>query len=519
MVNKNISHHRRNGIFYTPSSLAEYLAKPLLDSPNNKIFDPAYGNGALLTAAVNILRQRYQENDPGAQLFGCDREPGEINSNYLKDDNLSQCDFFQYPTTHKFNTILMNPPYVRHHLIEGKDREYYNRRASTELKIKGTSDLWAFFLLKATEHLEKTGDMGAILPWSFLQADYASRVREWLIDKFQEIKVMAVGAEYFPGAKERILLLWLKGFGQKTTSLKIAFARKIQNQPEYMEISPKTWKAQRVVVSENHDMEGMIERYISQYNFIRFSSIANVRIGVVTGADKFFIVPREKARALNFSTKRMLPIISTAKEFFGLELNGRKPEKRLLLFSKEQTHNELSYIREGERLGLHLRAHSRLRSPWFAVKVGELPDAFFPYRMASIPYLMLNSRYQCTNSVHRVYFNNLTENEKRWAQVSLLALPGQLALESYSKTYGRGVLKIEPSALKNAIVFIDDDSSVNAIYPALSSLITSGQKNKAMETATEFLNKKLGISDIYTKNASNALAELRKRRFLSKSQI
>lgn len=513
MVTKNICETKKNGVFYTPGILAEFLVNPLIQSPNQSIFDPAYGNGALLAAAKKKLKNQFALNNPGRNLFGCDMNPGDTSKTPLINTNLIKTDFFDFPVNNQYDTIMMNPPYVRHYLIQTATREKYSKFLEPIYKIKSRSDLWTYFLIKAVMHLKKAGSIGAILPWSFLQADYAQKTRSWLLDKFEEIEILALNSEYFDGTEERILLVWLKKYSKKTKSIKISFAGDLKDNSTFMELDKEIWLSSPVSVSDRYDIEILIQKYIETYNFLRFKEIANVRIGVVTGADRFFILPESEVKKKCFPEKQLIPILSSAKEFSGLQLNGKYPSKRLIVFSKRNHEYEAKYIKEGEMLGFHQRSHSHLRKPWYNVSVGNTPDAFFPYRMAKIPYLMLNNNTtQCTNSIHRIYFKNLTEIEKKWIQVSLLAVNGQLSIESYSKTYGRGVLKVEPRALKNSIIYLSSDPDINSIYKKLSKLISSGKKLKAMMTATEFINKKLKIEETHSNAAISALAELQRRR-------
>ena len=175
--------------------------------------------------------------------------------------------------------------------------------------------------------------------------------------------------------------------------------------------------------------------------------------------------------------------------------------------------NFKSYIRKGEEKQYHLRAHSLRRKPWYSVNVGETPDAFFPYRMSKLPYLIRNNRRtQCTNSIHRIYFKNLSESEIKWIQISLMSVVGQLSLESFSKTYGRGMLKIEPKSLKKSLVYKDDSSEINSIYFLISEQLSWGNKFQAMKMATEFIDNKLSISEGLSKSAEQALLELQNHR-------
>lgn len=109
---------RKDGIFYTPPELADYLVKPFSGTGNISILDPAYGDGALLLSAERILHN--QQNPVTIEVFGCDTKPVNGLLKHLPEANLQKLDFFDYPTTKKHSLILTNPPYVRHHYQDNK---------------------------------------------------------------------------------------------------------------------------------------------------------------------------------------------------------------------------------------------------------------------------------------------------------------------------------------------------------------------------------------------------------------
>ena len=507
----NLSDARRHGIYYTPSHLANFLVTPLINRKTISVFDPAYGEGSLLLAAENIANGDSATRQ--LALFGCDRAPVNGLLQHLPSSNLMEIDFFDYFSEDKFDVVVMNPPFVRHHLIDREKRKKYQRIIAGICPIKWTSDLWAYFLVKSCLHLKKGGNIGAILPWSFLQADYAQQIRKWLSDNFEEIQILALNAEYFNDAQERIVLLWLKNYGSAVESIKISFSQHLSADLKYCEIAKEQWNAQSIIFSSNYDILSILSMYVEDFNFKQFEEFANVKIGVVTGADDFFILGEEDAKKYFFSKKHLVPIFTSSKEFLGLFLNGNKPIKNLIALPSQGYKIFKDYIIKGVKSRYHLRAHSVLRDPWYSVDQGEVPDAFFPYRVSRIPYLVLNDQgAQCTNSIHRIYFKeNLSKCEKKWLQISLLSVPGQLSLETYSKIYG-SVLKIEPRSLKNSIAYKSKAQSVNSIYNKVSKLLVSGRKDDAMQTATDFINKELKIPQELSLKAYSALTELQNRR-------
>ena len=175
----------------------------------------------------------------------------------------------------------MNPPFVRHHLIDDEKRKKYQKIVAGTCQLKWTSDLWAYFLVKSSLHLKKGGSIGAILPWSFLQAEYAQDIRMWLSDNFEEIQILALNAEYFNDAQERIVLLWLKNYGSAVKSIKISFSQHLSDDLTYCELTKEQWNAQSIIFSSNYDISSILSMYVEDFNFKQFEKFPNVKIGVV----------------------------------------------------------------------------------------------------------------------------------------------------------------------------------------------------------------------------------------------
>ncbi len=513
MVDKLVSIDKSNGVYYTPSELADVLVAPLLNGHNCTIFDPAYGEGSLLLAAerlLTIVSNSYKSED---QLFGCDLHPVNGLLEHIQQANLVELDYFDYPTSNIFDIILMNPPFVRHHLIEMKKKNEYREKVAHLLELKGTCDLWAYFLVKSLDHMKKGGSIGAILPWSFLQADYAQPVRVWLSKHFKEIKIHALGAKYFKKAKERIVLVWLMNYGTHCSSIKITSSKKTNIRLRYTSYSQAEWKSDRVVLKEGISSSEILSRYAKEYLYSRFENYAKIKIGVVTGADNYFIISQSDFEAELEAWDYLVPLYNTSKDIRGLWSNEQSPSRSVLTMTEANKEIFKEYIKRGEQIGYQFRAHSKRRRPWYAVDIGRTPDAFFPYRTSIIPYLVMNDqRVQCTNSIHRVYFDGLSDTEIKWIQVSILSVASQLSLESGSKTYGRSILKVEPKSLKNCLVYKSNSKKINAVYQAVNQLLLKSDKVGAMDLSTNFIDETLGVPKDLSNAARSCLIGIQSRR-------
>jgi len=497
--------NRENGVYYTPSKLADYLASPLIEGKTTTLFDPAYGEGALLLAAERAFKN--QKNIKGSiHLFGCDKKPVNGLLKHLPKANLKNIDFFNYPMNASFDVILMNPPYVRHQLQDHEAVLNYRDKVPELKKLNFAADLWAYFMIKSIYHLKEGGCVGAILPWALLQADYARPVREWLSKKFKTIRVLALNEKYFDKAEERVILLWLRDYGKKCDNFEIASAKYIDEKIEYKKLPLKNWTSDRVCYVDSETARKIIAFYRRTFGFSTLDNFANVRIGVVTGADKFFIKQIGEARELGFRSNNLTPIITSTKQFPDLLTNGLANLKRLILIKKRHSANAEAYIKTGVKKKFNSRAHSRLRNPWYEVKIGKLPDGFFPYRISKCPCLLLNEwNIQCTNSVHRIYFKKLTIVQMKWVSVSLLSNIGLLSLEANSKTYGRGMLKIEPGSLNKALALKQNDLSVNEVYDNIVEKLKNNNRQEAVIIATNFIDSHFKIPPQLSASCSMAL--------------
>jgi hypothetical protein len=443
---------RRNGIYYTPSDLADYLIKPLINNFGLTVFDPAYGEGSLLLSAERISSEKFLQRK-SIKLFGCDKLPKDGLLTHLANENFVKKDFF-YFSGGKFDVIISNPPFVRHHLQSNTKRQIYNAKVQSICRLGFATDLWGYFLIKSTSHLKTGGNMGFILPWSFLQADYSIPIREFLLENFNRIKLVALDSEYFSNAEERIILLWLFDYGKENKSIEMAYSKNIDQKMKYKKIDKYIWLSRRLSISNNFSIQKIIEELASKYNYKRFDQIAQTKIGVVTGADDYFILNEDQVVERKLDKRKLQPIFSSLKKVNGFETNGTISKQYLLKINQKNFRNYIGFIRNYKENSVHLRAHSLRRIPWYTVKTGKIPDAFFPYRISRCPYLIWNKKkYQSTNSVHRIYLKvKLSTREMKCLQLSFLTYPTQLSIESNSKIYGSGVLKIEPSSLDSAIM-------------------------------------------------------------------
>ncbi|GMV55628.1 MAG: hypothetical protein AMXMBFR6_14330 [Betaproteobacteria bacterium] len=107
-------------------------------------------------------------------------------------------DFFAYPETERFTTIIGNPPYVRYRDILPQTRARLRSRL-----FDRRSNLYLFFIEKCVRHLEPGGELIFITPRDFIKLTAARKLNAWLaamgtITDFIETGDSAIFGPYVP---------------------------------------------------------------------------------------------------------------------------------------------------------------------------------------------------------------------------------------------------------------------------------------------------------------------------------
>lgn len=505
---KTISHKKNNGVYYTPPELANFVAKIGIRNADAKILDPCYGDGALLLAARERLLV-LGSTVPAKQLYGYDIIPvsKKARKNRLQglvyEQNLKERDFFSpisQGAERRFDVILMNPPFVRHHLIPKLRQKYIRSIDDNYLELPMTSDLWVYFLLHSLKFIKENGSLVAILPWSFLYADFAKPVRDLLLEKFRRLRVVVIGQRMFKNAEERILVLQGSGFGSHSSSIGIYYSFNVPKRRIcWIPVDVHIWRASPWLSLVNVNIQRILSDVGASLGFDSLSRFAKIRIGTVTGANNFFILEREIAKRMKLPRRILKPIITHTRDLRKLTIDTSDDIKHVIMLIPEDFELPPSlkkHIKRGESEGLNKRYHTQKRVKWYSIPKQKPPDGFLHYMTKEVPFLVLNSNgLLSTNTVHQVEFlDGVDENTKKWIQFSMLTSISQVSVELIGRTYGGGILKIEPTAAGKIMVYAGNGHRFpKGLQEKVNAYLLKGKRLDAMKLADEWMITNLAV--------------------------
>lgn len=373
-------------------------------------------------------------------------------------------------------------------------------------ELPKVSGYWAYFLFHSLAFLKIGGRLAMLLPYAFISSRYSIPLRRKISEQFQRVALSVLNHRWFPDAEELVVVILADGFGK-------ILGKSMQN---IMDSNRERRLASRIGGFHINNLRKTTQeewRYIYEVlpdsitSFlgslvvnelgVRLQDYFKIDIGVVTGANKFFILSPSKVKELSIPKKHLIPIVTTSRNLPGLcflhkDFTLDNTENYVVITSENE--DNLSgaietYIKLGSRKGVDKRYKCRNRKPWHLIRYPYVPDAFLHYMSSSLPHIVINfSSSTCTNSILRLTCKKpLTDSEKEKLALASVTSIAQLSFEAQGRRYGGGVLKVEPSRALDVILPKIVDEDVHSIYKRVDRLLRKGEKESAMILSDKFV--------------------------------
>lgn len=253
------------GQVFTPESVVRCMLH--LRQNTGRVLEPSCGDGAFLKRLHHAV--------------GIELDPRQC------PPDAKQMDFFAYPESEKFDTVIGNPPYVRYRDISPATRRLLRQDGFDE-----RSNLYLFFIEKCVRHLLPGGELIFITPRDFLKATSARRLNRWLHERGTITHAIDLGdARVFPDALPNCLI-WRYELGN--LSHNTSWARIGQGDDLARSLAHPVWQLRHFAECAGHLLFSRHEYAIS------LQAVASVKVGAVSGADAIYA--SEEAGTLDFVT-------------------------------------------------------------------------------------------------------------------------------------------------------------------------------------------------------------------------
>lgn len=314
------SYIKNNGIHYTPTDLSKYMANILVsqflkNSTHNKeikVLDPACGDGELLVALAQILK----EHNIDFKMYGVDTNNEEL---LIAKERLKQVevdliyeniDYVEnYEKFNDFDLIIANPPYVR-----TQNMDILKRKNIKKFAVNGRFDLYQLFFNVITYSLKYDGYLCIITSNKFMFNKAGDKTRKFLCENYNINLILDLGdTKMFEASVLPAIFL-----GQKKLFINqsIVEAAKVyetkQECNSTMSIFQAIEKKENKVVKKdklnyevsfgtiniknlnepwaiNTQKNNSFINKIENKKYCALSDWANVKVGIKTTADKVFI--------------------------------------------------------------------------------------------------------------------------------------------------------------------------------------------------------------------------------------
>ncbi|MCX9157409.1 class I SAM-dependent methyltransferase [Niveibacterium sp. 24ML] len=245
------------GQVFTPEPVVRAMLA--LRQKRGRTLEPSCGNGAFL---------RHLPGAVGIELDPRHAPPGALIG-----------DFFALPAHEKFDTIIGNPPYVRHQDIAASTRALL----PSTLGFDRRSNLFLFFIAKCLDHLTPGGELIFITPRDFLKATSAGPLNRLLHARGTLTHVIELGdKKSFDDALPNCLIWrFVEGdFSRRTALIDAAHHRTLGDALSAAERGE--WEVRDFV-----EHAGQLA-FVRSAHDLALTDVFAVKVGAVSGADAVF---------------------------------------------------------------------------------------------------------------------------------------------------------------------------------------------------------------------------------------
>lgn len=534
----NESAQKLRGGYYTPHDLAVFLAQWILEVNPKHVLEPSCGDGVFLRAlreagAKSNLLVKGIELD-AREATKARRTARDVG---LKNVEVTTADFLGWALDNStfdipmFDAVLGNPPFIRYQYLPAP----FQQRAEQifddlQLPFTKHTNAWVPFILASMKLLKPGGRLAMVVPSEIVHVLHAQSLRSYLGKECKRIVVVDPEALWFSDTLQGAVLLMTQKRSEPSERMDGLGIYQVKNKeflseaPSRVFASPRTINGKTVagkwtralLDQETLNLVNELEEHQEVY---RFSDVADVDVGIVTGANKFFLVTNDTVRK-NGLEKWAYPMFGRSEHCPGIIYDTNQHtvnaavglSTNFLWFPDEKplrNQKVREYIEAGEAQDLHKRYKCRIREPWFAVPSVYSTEVGMLKRSNNLPRLILNEiRAYTTDTAYRIHTKNKLAPERLVSFFfnSITALSAELE----GRHYGGGVLELVPSEIEKLMLPLPKKGNID--IKKLDKLIRTEPIQDALAVNSSVVLGNLGLSKTKQDVLMGGWSSLRNRR-------
>lgn len=448
---------RETGATFTPDAIVEAMVDAFADCEPQRIIDPGSGSGRFLLAAAKRF--------PKAELIGVEVDAlpamlARANLAVLGLANRARIMLSDYrdadlPRVDGKTLFIGNPPYVRHHRLDARWKQWLTDEASKRgLNASQLAGLHVHFFMATVTKAAK-GDYGAFITAAeWLDVNYGSLVRELFLDGLggKRIVVIEPTALPFPDAATTAAITYFD-VGAKPKNIKLKRVRSLDELKEtngnYVVHRERLEALQRWSHFTRPARKGPV-------GYLELGELCRVHRGQVTGLNKLWI---EGEHSAGLPDSVLFRTVTKARELFraGPVLMDASILRRVIDLPVDLDELDSAirrfvdrFLAKAKREGAHLGYVAANRKAWWSVGLRN-PAPILTTYMARRPPAFVRNRAEARhiNIAHGIY-----PREKLTDRVltRLVEYLGKSVCMTQGRTYAGGLTKFEPREVERLLV-------------------------------------------------------------------
>ena len=452
-----IAKRKRLGQFFTPKIIADVMSDWVLDCKPRTILDPAVGTGVLIRTIA-----KWKTTSMKCDVFDVDREILQF-LNTEKPSGMELCmfhsDFLSHTIETRYDGVIMNPPYLRHHDLVYSDSIHEQISELVGAPISRLSNAYVLFVMKACHLLSEGGRGAFIIPSEWTNANFGIQFKAYLLEKagLKEVIYFTNCSSIFNDSltTASILLVEKGANSSKITVSCVETKRDIFEEDTVEKVHGKyganVFSRKQLNAVPKWDSIFRYGQMESIEGFIPLSLLGASKRGIATGANKYFHISENEANALSKYHKK--PCVGRATDVKGVVFTStdynslRTKGARIVLidFDNELSQSDKDYIAEGEAQSLHKRYLLSKRNPWFSMEKREIAPIWAAvFGRKNLRFIHNEAQVYNLTTFHGFYPHNTEDLYLRALVCCLNSKVVQDFAKANMRVYGGGLLKFEP---------------------------------------------------------------------------